>query len=224
MLKPFANSQGRCWCASSASSGDSYWECSAIAVARAPPPPFAVQRAPAASSGQAASGRECPRQPESRIRDGTPDEGEIRYATPKEMGIFGLPFVAIAILEAIVWQAPQVLAGAVWGVIGLLNGGDIVIGHNAVQIENDKAQPAGNSATTFGPIITYRGTPDRQEGLHTVGEHEEQHTVQSLMLGPLYFPAVLASWVGTLFLGGGSHGPNSFIETGPQQDPPRPWP
>ena len=141
------------------------------------------------------------------------------------MGIFGLPFVAIAILEAIVWQAPQVLAGAVWGVIGLLNGGDIMIGHNAVQIENDMAQPENYPATTFGPIITYKGTPGAHEtDAHTVDDHEEQHTVQSLMLGPLYFPAVLASRVGTLFLGGGTHGPNSFIETGPQQDPPRPWP
>ena len=67
-----------------------------------------------------------------------------------------------------------------------------MIGHNAVQIENDKAQPVGYPATTFGPIITYRGTPKDPEKGHTSGEHEEQHTVQSLMLGPLYFPAVLA--------------------------------
>ena len=38
------------------------------------------------------------------------------------------------------------LAGAVWGVIGLLNGGDIV-GHNAVQVENDMAQPENYPAT-----------------------------------------------------------------------------
>jgi hypothetical protein len=103
---------------------------------------------------------------------------------------------------------------------------DIIIGNNAIEFTNNPFATLG--AITIGNTITY-GTslpPDSQSpesALHTTGQHEFQHTLQGQALGPLYLPAAVLSLGSGLLLNGDSHGPASFMERGPQMDPPRPW-
>jgi hypothetical protein len=83
--------------------------------------------------------------------------------------------------------------------------------------------------------VDYMGPNDSLPGdasPWTYGEHEEQHTYQGMILGPLYLPAYGIGMVGALLQGQtglGVIGPANFMETGPyypetQQRPPQPWP
>lgn len=102
----------------------------------------------------------------------------------------------------------------------------INIGNNAIQFHNNALMVFG--ALTIGNVICYgcHCAP------HSHGAHERQHTIQAQVLGPFYLPMHLfaqcasicthriEAWRGPTLV----HGRANFLETGPQSDPPRPWP
>lgn len=136
-----------------------------------------------------------------------------------------------------VWNLPNTIIGLVYGGPGDLAGwigyaagwwGEapgIQLGNNGFQFTNNPFAYAG--AITLGNMEIYGGLqpgdPSPESAFHTTEMHEDQHTYQGQMLGPLYVPlAALGLGVGLIF-NGNSHGPASFLERGPQQDPPTPW-
>jgi RHS repeat-associated protein len=127
-----------------------------------------------------------------------------------------------------IWNAPNSVVGAIVGGAGLLCGGSKpTLGNNAIQFPNNPLTSGG--AITFGNVINYGPSlpPDSdspESPGHTTGDHERQHTHQGELLGPLYIPAAGLSLICGKILDGDWHGRHSFMESGPQMDPPRPWP
>jgi len=146
------------------------------------------------------------------------------------------------------WNVPNSAIGLLIGLAGLPFGGDLpTIGHNGIQFANNPLM-FRNGDITFGNVmnfgapytypngdVDYMGPNDSLPGdasPWTYGEHEEQHTYQGMILGPLYLPAYGIGMVGALLQGQtglGVIGPANFMETGPyypetQQRPPQPWP
>ena len=153
-----------------------------------------------------------------------------------------------------VWNSPNTGLGLLYGgagravgEVGRLLGRQRAPGvrwrDNAVQFTNNPF--GGVGALTLGNTTTYRGDPydpkdpywypkgeDPRtiENGHSIGEHEEQHTIQGQQLGPLYVPSNIAGGVmGLLFDRDRNgdpdwHGPHNWNETGPQENPPTPWP
>lgn len=79
-------------------------------------------------------------------------------------------------------------------------------------------------AITLGNTEVFGGSPsDTVKGI-PMGQHEEQHTYQGQQLGPLYLPSNLLGGLAAEVLGGNWHDPQNWNETGPQQNPPVPWP
>ena len=97
-------------------------------------------------------------------------------------------------------------------------------GNNAKQVLNNGLCPAG--AITLGNVILYGPgvSPDTRCPEGTFGDHERLHTEQGEILGPLYIPLHIVSGLTGLMLNGDWHGPGNLLETGPQANPPRPWP
>jgi hypothetical protein len=131
------------------------------------------------------------------------------------------------------WSAPNTAIGLAYGGIGYGLGKlmgkhpRIQAGRNAVEFVNNPL--GGMGAITLGNTTTYSGDPyDPQdpwlEGNHTIPQHEEQHTYQGELLGPLYLPSNLAGGLTGLIRDGNWHGPSNWNESGPAMDPPRPWP
>jgi hypothetical protein len=136
-----------------------------------------------------------------------------------------------------IWALPDTAAGLIYGGIGYAagwinyaDGGQaapptVTLGFNAIEFLRD---PLNVSAITLGNTINYGlsmgpYSPSPESPFHTVGMHELQHTYQSEILGPLFMPtAALSLGLGSA-IDGNSHGPASFMERGPQQDPPQPW-
>ncbi len=126
------------------------------------------------------------------------------------------------------WAAGNTAIGVVAG--GVIGGGfisgigtDISIGNNAIQFENVwfmfGAITLGNSilyAEDFGPEYKIDGVKNK--------DHERQHTYQSQVLGPFYLFAHLYYGLKAAILDKDWHGPLNILETGPQSNPPRPWP
>jgi len=126
------------------------------------------------------------------------------------------------------WTLPNTLLGLIYGGAGLLAGKlfgtnpEFRFRNNAIEFLNN---PLSLSAVTLGNAINYssRLAPDRLEGYHSIADHERQHTYQAQLLGPLYLPAALLSLALGTIVNGNPHGAASFMEIGPQSDPPRPW-
>lgn len=115
-----------------------------------------------------------------------------------------------------IWAAPNTAIGALAGIgsaaIGKLMGYNptISFGNNSIQIAN--AATINNRAYTIGNVQVYapgRGPnivqPSYSGAIVNVGKHEEAHTVQSQILGPLYLPVAIL---------GGRLGNANPIETG----------
>lgn len=127
------------------------------------------------------------------------------------------------------WNLPNTLIGLVWGGFGALFGADVGLGHNAIEFTN---HPFVTSGITLGNTISYgteRNPTDTDvkpiggilyETEHKVGDHEEQHTFQGEILGPLYLPANLIGGTLGLIFDQDWHGPSNFMEAGPMGDPP----
>ena len=93
------------------------------------------------------------------------------------------------------------------GLVGVPFGATPSFGNNAIQFLN---YPLGRGALTLGNSIIYaKGTnPETMDHLYgyprpiEVGAHEEAHTYQTQVLGPLFIP--------TYFASGGISGQNPF--------------
>ena len=97
---------------------------------------------------------------------------------------------------------------------------------NALRFTNNIG--AWSGAITFGNVEIFGaslppGSQSPESFWHTTGQHEDQHTYQSQILGPLYLPAAGLSLLAGKVINGDAHGRASFMERGPQQNPPRPW-
>jgi hypothetical protein len=137
-----------------------------------------------------------------------------------------------------VWGLPNTVLGLAYGGVGHVIGEvgqafgifsaepNISFGNNAIQFENN---PLMLSAMTFGNAVVYGTHPARHPnsprygGAHTLGFEEMQHTYQSQVLGPLYFPAHIVSGVTGLIRNGSWHGSSAFLEHGPHLRSPTPW-
>ena len=146
------------------------------------------------------------------------------------------------------WNLPNTALGLAYGGLGMAAGEAgyllglqrapprISLRDNAVQFTNNPF--GGPSAVTLGNATVWREDPydpdDRYwhdatgnpmlENGHTYPEHETQHTYQGQQLGPFYLPSNLLGGVNSMLHGTGWHGDANWNETGPQQNPPRPWP
>lgn len=81
-------------------------------------------------------------------------------------------------------------------------------------------------AVSLGHVVCYGhgAAPNRRlANGHTFAEHERQHIIQSVALGPLYLPAHLCFGLLALARDGRWHGPSNRLEVGPLASPPRPW-
>ena len=71
--------------------------------------------------------------------------------------------------------------------------------------------------TTTAPLFPRSSTP-------TIGDHEQQHTYQGELLGPLYLPAYIGGMIGAGIQGKNPFGPGHFMEAGPYTRPtPQIW-
>ena len=122
------------------------------------------------------------------------------------------------------WNLPNSAIGLTWGLVGVPFGAKISLGHNAIQFENHPFMLDG--AITLGNVVCYDKDLGPNEPLPEgpVGLHEEQHTYQGELSGPLYLPLNIIGGVSGLLTGGSWHAPANFMESGPQSKPPRPWP
>lgn len=134
-----------------------------------------------------------------------------------------------------IWNLPNTVAGLAYGGVGYLAGQvnhalggqkgmpSVQIGNNAVQFTNNPL--AGLGAITIGNAEVFGGSPaDTGADGNPMGVHEEQHTYQGQQLGPLYLPSNLLGGLAAEVVGRDWHGPQNWNETGPQQNPPVPWP
>jgi hypothetical protein len=127
------------------------------------------------------------------------------------------------------WSAPNTAIGVVYGLAGhlaaLANARGprprICVGHNALEFLNNPG--GGVGAITLGNVIVYCDDPYAR-GAEAYMRHEEAHTRQSELLGPLYLPSNLLGGLTAMVRDGHWHGPANWNETGPQMTPPRPWP
>lgn len=138
-----------------------------------------------------------------------------------------------------IWNAPNSLIGLGFGSLGYLAGWpsyllglqekppEILAGSNALQF-TDSPLMAPGSAITLGNVEVFKGKPTDQlkKGPPPTlfGEHEEPHTYQGELLGPLYLPSNILGGLAGLLIDGSWHGPHNWNEVGPQQYPPVPWP
>lgn len=97
--------------------------------------------------------------------------------------------------------------------------GAMTLGNVIMYGKGEKGDDNGLSGTGWGGL----GPDDIQLG-HTVRSHEQQHVQQGQILGPLYLPAILATYGYGYARDREVHGPHSYMEVGPMANPPRPWP
>jgi len=118
--------------------------------------------------------------------------------------------------------------GLAYGLANWALGADVNLVRGNLEFSNSPLQErfgGPGSAITFGHFIIYASNPETViDNGYTLRAHEQQHTVQSTVLGPLYLPMAGASLAAGQYVNGDPHGPASFMESGPQSSPPRPWP
>jgi len=132
------------------------------------------------------------------------------------------------------WNALNTALGLAYGITGTAvssiahglgltaKAPSIGTGHNAIEFSNNLFANAG--AVTVGNVSVYGATPDAPlQGVSHGWQHEMQHTGQGETLGPLYLPAIEASWATGLIRDGDIHGPHSFLESGSGANAAIPW-
>jgi hypothetical protein len=133
------------------------------------------------------------------------------------------------------WTFPNTAIGLTAGLVGWALGGEApVVRNNAIVFVNSPVLPGGLTlgnvillGTGFGPTGPDSG-PNFPEANGPVIDHEEQHTYQGQLLGPLYLPANGIGGLSSMVQApSGTYVPwhyNNFMENGPQSSPPSPWP
>jgi hypothetical protein len=96
-----------------------------------------------------------------------------------------------------------------------VGGGEVGIGHNAIEFHGSILIPAGRGMT-IGNVILYGS------GGEVHAAHEQAHTYQGEILGPGYLPANIIGGLISVGRFGNWHSGN-FMEAGPLSDPSRPW-
>ena len=126
------------------------------------------------------------------------------------------------------WGGVNTAVGLVAG--GVLGGGfipgsgvKVSFGNNAIQFENVWFMEWGS--ITLGNCILYQNGYDGlpQSVQDEISCHEKQHTYQSQVLGPLYFPSHLVFGFTAVFRDREWRGQSNLLERGPYSKPPRPW-
>jgi len=127
-----------------------------------------------------------------------------------------------------VWNSLNTAIGLVYGgigyVVGLAMGTNpsIGFGHNAIEFTNNPF--GGVGAITLGNTITYGTRMTSSDIAGYYGSHEQAHTYQGEILGPLYLVAHGISMLSGTIMDGDVHGSHAFMETGPMdRSNPRPW-
>jgi RHS repeat-associated protein len=136
-----------------------------------------------------------------------------------------------------IWGAPNTAIGLIAGSLGyaaqwtMYEAGitdlapEVHVRNNAVEFVHNPV--GGWSAITFGNVEMFGdsnpGSPDNGNQVHSTEAHEQQHTFQNQVVGPLYFPLAGLSLLMGAVLDNNSHGPSSFMECGPQKDIPTMW-
>ena len=123
-----------------------------------------------------------------------------------------------------IWNLPNTVVGIIWGGIGVPFGAKVTIGNNAIQFENHPFMPEGG-AITFGNAISYgkQACPTEPLPNGTFGKHEQQHTYQGELLGPLYLPSNILGLSAGEMLNGDTHGEQIGMKVVRSLFPPRPW-
>ena len=134
-----------------------------------------------------------------------------------------------------IWNLPNTILGLGYGTLGYAAGWagyefgwqsappDILFGNNAFQFVNNPFAKYG--AITIGNVEVFGGSRyDMGADYNVMAFHEEQHTYQGQLLGPLYLPSNILGGAAGLLFGGDFHAPQNWNEVGPQMHPPRPWP
>jgi len=114
-----------------------------------------------------------------------------------------------------IWNLPNTILGLAYGGMGSIVGGvgymmgklprpSVSLGHNAIQFLNNPLNVEDGSALTLGNAISYKRVSPQDLGSYgdfsvQFGLHEEAHTYQSQVLGPLFLPVY--------FMRGGVSGP-----------------
>ena len=143
---------------------------------------------------------------------------------------------SLANIAGKIWNLPHTVLGLAYGGAGYLAGQvnhalggqdqapSIQLGNNAIQFTNNPF--AGLGAITIGNTEVFGDDLSKpgNDGQPIGAPHEEQHTYQGEQLGPLYLPSNLLGGITAEVLGGNWHKPQNWNETGPQQNPPVPWP
>ena len=146
-----------------------------------------------------------------------------------------------------IWTLPNTLLGLGVGGVGHLgqqlanwydpskyDDPDIGFGNNAIEFTNNPfgnlLVPSGDAAVTLGNSIIYSDGPEahnKQPGwghLHSdLGSHEQAHTIQAQVLGPLYLPAWgMGAAVAAVQGKPDPFGHDNMMETGPYNAD-KPW-
>jgi len=147
---------------------------------------------------------------------------------------------AVADLLGKIWNLPNDAIGLVFGGLGYVvgwaayelgaswqpNAPTIGFDGNALQFGNNPLMVWG-LGLTFGNVESFSGNPGDYIPYTTtqVEQHEDQHTIQGQVMGPLYLPSYIIGGIGSLIFGGGDPvGPGNWMEAGPYNNPPQPWP
>ncbi|MDL5364119.1 RHS repeat-associated core domain-containing protein [Xanthomonas sp. NCPPB 2654] len=101
-------------------------------------------------------------------------------------------------------------------------------GNNAVQYHNLSPVFGNAGAITFGNNIQYTlgSTPEDRQRISSMslGYEEMQHTRQAELLGISYLPMNIALGISASIYEGNWHGPSNYLEVGPHNKEPTPWP
>jgi hypothetical protein len=127
------------------------------------------------------------------------------------------------------WDLPNQAIGALISALGVFTGGGSVQNVNGIIQTTGVSWMSGGltvgNYTIYGPPGEFEPETAISNGL--AYEHEFQHSIQSMILGPLFLPAnLIGGTLGILSDPFGPdpwHAPGNFMETGPQSDPPRPF-
>ncbi len=127
------------------------------------------------------------------------------------------------------WALPNTIIGFVIGISGLLI--DRITKRHKAKIRFAggiclfERSPAivQNSALSLGFAHIYAREADEILNGCPCKTHEDQHTIQAMVLGPFFLPIYVLCGLIALCRGGSPIGIKNPLETGPYSLPPRPW-
>ena len=152
------------------------------------------------------------------------------YASPSSSSASSLASnigESIASVAGVIWNFPNSVVGATLGLAGVPFGAQVsCCANNAIQFTNNPLM-SSTGAITLGNVINYGTSVGANTILddsgNTMGTHEEQHTYQGELLGPLYLPSNFLGSTAGLLINGKQRGSANWNEAGPYSNPQTPW-